>query len=325
MSAPLVDLAGLCKTYALPRHSLFQPRRRIVAVDDVSFSIEAGGTFGLVGESGSGKTTVAKILLKLEAPTSGRVIVDGEDVFAQSVAQERAYRRKVQAVLQDPYGALSQRMRVDRIVAEPLLAQGLATKQEALAVARAKLEAVGLRPDAATRYPHQFSGGQRQRIAIARALSVDPTLLVLDEPVSALDVSVRAQILGLLREVQQRFGTSFLFIGHDLAIVRYMSSSVGVMYFGRLVEIGPAAALFRQPLHPYTKKLVEVAAALKPLGDVRLSGGLPDPLAPPPGCSFASRCSFAAARCREETPALRDMGGGRRAACHFAETLPLAA
>jgi len=318
---PLISVTKLRREFTLPRHSLFAPPHRVVAVDDISFSIPSGSTFGLVGESGSGKTTVARLLLKLDRPTSGEIAIDGVSLFAQDRAQERAYRRTVQAVLQDPYGALSQRMRIASIVGEPLRAQG-ASRAEALAVAVRMMEAVGLGAEALRKYPHQFSGGQRQRIAVARALSVDPKVLILDEPVSALDVSVRAQILGLLREMQQRLGLTYLFIGHDLAIVKYMSTMVGVMYFGRMVEVGPAAALFRRPRHPYTRKLVAAATGRQKLGEVRLTGEMPSPLAPPSGCHFRTRCAFAAERCTVEAPVLRELESGHSVACHFAAELP---
>jgi oligopeptide transport system ATP-binding protein len=317
----LLAVRGLRREFRLPRHSLFAAPRRVVAVDDVSFDIPAGATFGLVGESGSGKTTVARLLLKLDRPSSGSIRFDGADLFTQDRATERSYRRAVQAVLQDPYGALSQRMSVGGIVAEPLRAQGVA-RSEALAAAGRMLEAVGLGADAAARYPHQFSGGQRQRIAVARALSVRPRMLVLDEPVSALDVSVRAQILGLLREMQQKLGLTYLFIGHDLAIVRHMSTLVGVMYFGRMVEIGPAASVFRAPRHPYTRKLVMTAIGRERLGAIRLIGEMPDPLAPPSGCHFRTRCPHAVAHCAAERPPVVQLSPGHEVACHRVHELP---
>jgi oligopeptide/dipeptide ABC transporter ATP-binding protein len=308
----------LGKSFALPRRRLFGPALRVTAVDGVSFAIPAGSTLGLVGESGSGKTTVARILLKVERPSAGQVLFDGEEVFAQGPDAERAYRREVQAVLQDPYGALSPRMRVEAIVSEPLRAQAV-SREKARAVALDALERVGLSPSHAARYPHQFSGGQRQRIAVARAISVEPRLIVLDEPVAALDVSIRAQILTLLRELQSRTGLTYLFIGHDLATVRLMSDRVAVMYFGRLVEIGPASDVLVRPLHPYTRKLVDVARGDQPLGAVRIGGELPSPLDPPSGCHFRTRCPLAVPRCADERPVLRELTSGHAAACHRAE------
>jgi oligopeptide/dipeptide ABC transporter ATP-binding protein len=318
--APLIAVRALSKEFRLRRAHLFGPVPRVAAVEDVSFEIPAGSTFGLVGESGSGKTTVARMILKLERPSAGQIAIGGKDVFDQSPAEERQYRRTVQAVLQDPYGALSPRLKVKTIVAEPLLAQGADRDAIAAAVPRL-LDMVGLGADAGERYPHQFSGGQRQRIAVARALSVDPRFLVLDEPVSALDVSIRAQILTLLRDMQQRLGLTYLFIGHDLAVVKYISTIVGVMYFGRLVEIGPADDVLRRPLHPYTRRLVAVASMRQPVGHHRLAGELPNPMNPPPGCHFHTRCLFATADCQAEAPALRDTGGTHRVACHHFEAI----
>jgi len=312
----LVALSGVRKEFPARRASPFGAQRKVVAVDDVGFEIRAGSTFGLVGESGSGKSTIARMILKLERPDAGEVSFDGRGLWQQTPAQEHDYRRTVQAVLQDPYGALSPRLRVRDIVGEPLSVQRVGRDAIAAAVARL-LETVGLDEDAGNRYPHQFSGGQRQRIAIARALSVEPRLLVLDEPVSALDVSIRAQILMLLREMQERLGLTYLFVGHDLAIVRYVSVVVGVMYFGRMVEIGPADDVLRHPRHPYTQRLVSIASMRQVLGHERLTGELPNPLAPPSGCHFRMRCPYATDRCVDEVPPLRESGTQHRVACHY--------
>jgi oligopeptide/dipeptide ABC transporter ATP-binding protein len=303
----LISLTGLRKEFAARRTSAFGGRRKVVAVDDVGFEIRAGSTFGLVGESGSGKSTIARMILKLDRPDAGEVSFAGRGLWQQTKAEERDYRRNVQAVLQDPYGALSPRLKVRDIIGEPLSAQGRPRAEIDATVSRL-LETVGLGNDAGHRYPHQFSGGQRQRIAIARALSVEPRLLVLDEPVSALDVSIRAQILMLLREMQERLGLTYLFVGHDLAIVRYVSAVVGVMYFGRMVEIGPADDVLRHPRHPYTQRLVSIASMRQSLGAERLTGDLPNPLAPPSGCHFRMRCAYATQRCVDEVPALREAG-----------------
>lgn len=316
----MVEAEGLTKSFVLPSSGPFSASPKVMAVADVSFSIPQGTTFGLVGESGSGKSTVAKMLLKLETPSAGRLRVEGQEIFSQSRAEELAFRRKVQAVFQDPYGSLSPRMRADRIVTEPLRAHGL-SRRDAEARAPELLRRVGLAPEAALKYPHEFSGGQRQRLAIARALSVDPKLLVLDEPVSALDVSVRAQVLLLLREMQQRLGLTYLFIGHDLAVIRYLSDTVGVMYFGRMVEVGPARSVLASPVHPYTRRLVALAAGDAPLGAVRMHGELPDPLHPPSGCLFRTRCPYADATCMATRPELRSIGEGHRAACHHIEAI----
>ena len=315
-----VRLRKVRKEFGPPRMLGFGSRRTVVAVENVSFSIPAGSTFGLVGESGSGKSTIARLMLKLEQPTSGEVTVEGRDIFGQTAREAKAYRRNVQAVLQDPYGALSPRLRVRDIIGEPLAAQGASRETISEEMPRL-LETVGLAKDAGERYPHQFSGGQRQRIAIARALSVHPRLLVLDEPVSALDVSIRAQILILLRSMQERLGLTYLFIGHDLAIVKYMSAVVGVMYFGRMVEIGPANELLRRPLHPYTRRLVAVASMTEPLGHHRLTGELPNPLDPPSGCHFRMRCPYATEMCVAQVPPLRDTGRQHHVACHYFEDI----
>ena len=317
----LIEARGLTKQFVLPRDRLLAPPSRVTAVEDVSFAVPAGSTLGIVGESGSGKTTVARMLLKLEKPTAGSLLFDGVEIISQSREQERTYRRSVQAVLQDPYGALSPRMLVGSIVAEPMIALGDRSRADARAHARQMLEVVGLHRDAADRYPHQFSGGQRQRIAIARALSINPRVVVLDEPVSALDVSVRAQILQLLKQMQDKFGITYLFIGHDLMTVRYMSDFVGVMYFGRMVEMARARDLFRQPLHPYTRKLVALAASQDRITASTFQGELPNPLDPPGGCSFHTRCAYAAPSCCESAPALRVAGADRTVACHFFEEI----
>jgi oligopeptide/dipeptide ABC transporter ATP-binding protein len=316
-----VEAVGLTKQYVMSRTRLFGERNKILAVDDASFQVPDGTTFGLVGESGSGKSTIAKMLLKLEAPTVGKLIVEGKDIFTHSPTEQRRYRQAVQTVFQDPYGSLSPRLKVGTIVAEPLVAQTGMSWTEAQARARETLKRVGMSPDVADRYPHQLSGGQRQRIGIARAISVNPRLLVLDEPVSALDVSIRAQILKLLRSMQEEMKLTYLFIGHDLAIVRYLSDWVGVMYFGRIVEIGPASEVLQRPLHPYTIRLVEVARADTPLRRNTLSGTLPNPLKPPSGCQFRTRCPFADIRCVEEKPALRQARPDHQVSCHHFEAI----
>ena len=317
----LIEARALAKQFVLPRDRLLGSPRRVTAVDDVSFAVPAGSTLGIVGESGSGKTTVAKILLKLEKPTGGSLLFDGVDITSQSRQQERTYRRSVQAVLQDPYGALSPRLLVGSIVAEPMIALGERMKADALVHARHMLEVVGLHRDAADRYPDQFSGGQRQRIAIARALSINPRVIVLDEPVSALDVSIRAQILLLLKQMQDKFGITYLFIGHDLMTVRYMSDFVGVMYFGRMVEMARARDLFRQPLHPYSRKLVALASSEDRVTASTFQGDLPNPLDPPNGCSFHTRCPYATPSCCEAIPVLRNVSADRTVACQFFEEI----
>ncbi len=317
----LIEANGLQKRYRLSRRRLFGPVPSVLAVDDVSFKVRRGATFGLVGESGSGKTTVAKMLLKLERPTAGTLLVDGKDIFQQDANTERLYHGTVQTVLQDPYGALSPRLKVGRIIAEPQVAQSGMSWKDSEEHAGALLEMVGLRRDALHKYPHEFSGGQRQRIAIARALSVEPRIIVLDESVSALDVSVRAQILKLLEEVQQKLGVTYLFIGHDQAVVRYMSTDVGVMYLGQLVEIGTAMQVFSHPVHPYTQQLVAAGSDETRIGALGVAGDLPSPLNPPSGCRFHTRCPFATPICSEQAPVLREMHSGQFGRCHHMERI----
>lgn len=318
---PLIEASGLQKRYRLKRQRFFEAAPSVLAVDDVSFKVAPGRTFGLVGESGSGKTTVAKMLLKLEQPTAGRMLVDGKDIFQQDAKAERAYHGTVQAVLQDPYGALSPRLKIHKIISEPRVAQAGISWKEAQDLAGELLEMVGLRRDALHKYPHEFSGGQRQRIAIARALSVEPRIIVLDESVSALDVSVRAQILKLLEEVQRKLNVTYLFIGHDLAIVRYMSTDVGVMYLGQLVEIGSATQVFSRALHPYTRQLLAAGADETPIGALGVQGDLPSPIDPPAGCRFHTRCPFATEICSQQAPVLREMHRGHFGRCHHMERI----
>ena len=318
---PLIEARGLQKRYQLSRQHLFGPAPSVQAVDDVSFKVSRGSTFGLVGESGSGKTTVAKMILKIERPTAGTLLVDGHDIFKQDAAGERQYRSMVQTVLQDPYGALSPRLRAGQIVAEPLVTRGGLSWAQGEEQAGAFMELVGLRREDLRKYPHEFSGGQRQRIAIARALSVDPRIIVLDESVSALDVSVRAQILKLLKEVQRKLGVTYLFIGHDLAVVRYMSTDVGVMYLGQLVEIGSSMQVFNRPLHPYTQQLLASGSAQTQIGALIAGGDLPSPINPPSGCRFHTRCPHATPECSAQVPALREMAPGHFGRCHHIEKI----
>jgi oligopeptide transport system ATP-binding protein len=292
----------------------------IKAVDGVSVGVSEGETLGIVGESGSGKTTLAKMFLLLERPTAGSLRFDGKEVAAFGRDDLARYRRSVQAVFQDPYSSLNPRMRIQDIVAEPLPRRTGPKRTPARERVGEALELVGLKRGSATLYPHEFSGGQRQRIAIARALVTYPKLIVLDEPVSALDVSIRAQILNLLKNLQEQLGLAYVMISHDLAAARYLATSLAVMYSGKLVETGPCDAVYTDPLHPYTQALLSAALPLHP-GTRRqrivLSGEIPNPMSPPTGCRFHPRCPQAMPHCRTEEPAWREIKPGRFTACHL--------
>jgi len=327
MSAALVHVEQLVKHYPGPRTwlGLGKPRGVVRAVDGVSFSIPAGSTLGLVGESGSGKTTVARTLLRLTEPTSGSFRLGGEDVFALGSAPLRALRRRIQIVFQDPYSSLNPRMTVRQTLREPLTIHRLGTGKERDGRVVALLEEVGLDTELADRYPHELSGGQRQRVGIARALSVEPTFLVCDEPVSALDVSVQAQVLNLLTDLQRQRGLTYLFIAHDLAVVKHIADDVAVMYLGRIVERAAAATIYDLPRHPYTRSLLSAVPVPDPTAQkqrIVLQGDVPSPAHPPPGCPFHPRCPHPkkSDRCRTEIPALREVTPGQLVACHFAET-----
>jgi peptide/nickel transport system ATP-binding protein len=326
-AAPLVVVEDLVKQFPATRGlwGFSRSRRMVRAVDRVSFRIAAGQTLGLVGESGCGKSTLARTVLRLLEPDGGRVVVDGADVFALGPAKLRALRRRMQIVFQDPYGSLNPRMTVRQTLVEPLAIHGLAAGGAAReSRVAALLEEVGLDRQFATSYPHELSGGQRQRVGIARALSVEPTFLVLDEPVSALDVSVQAQVLNLLADLQQRHHLTYLFIAHDLAVVKYSADHVAVMYLGKIVELAPAPVLYKSPRHPYTKSLLSAVPVPDPRVErqrIVLTGDVPSPSSPPYGCPFHPRCPHPKkdSRCRAEPPALREVVPGQLAACHFAE------
>jgi oligopeptide transport system ATP-binding protein len=302
------------------RRSLFGGRSGVVrAVDGVSFAIEPGQTLGVVGESGCGKTTTAKLVLGLEQPTAGGIRFEGKDLSTLDAAGRRHYRRSVQAVFQDPYASLNPRMRVGAIIAEPLVTNERLPASKVRTRVLELLDLVGLAGRSAELFPHEFSGGQRQRIAIARALSLSPKLIVLDEPVSALDVSIRAQVLNLLRDLQAQLGLAYLFIAHDLAAVAHMSHAVLVMYLGRIVEYGETRMLVQAPKHPYTKALFSAALPSRPdewREEVVLAGEVPSPLNPPPGCHFHPRCQLAMPHCKAQDPVLTETEG-RHVACHL--------
>ena len=316
---PLLEVRGLVKHFPV-RSGLFGGSQKVVrAVDDVSFMIEPGTTLGLVGESGCGKTTTAKLVLLLEKPTGGEIRFDGESLASLDADGLRRYRKSVQAVFQDPFASLSPRMRVGSIIAEPLVTNERLSAAELGTRLRKVLDLVGLPARSAQLFPHEFSGGQRQRIAIARALTLSPRLIVLDEPVSALDVSIRAQILNLLRDLQRELGLAYLFIAHDLAAVAHMSQVIAVMYLGRVVETGDARTLVARPRHPYTQALFAAALPSHPddsRDDIVLAGDVPSPLDPPSGCRFHTRCPQVMARCSIDEPKLACIDG-RDVACHL--------
>ncbi|MBW2062450.1 MAG: ATP-binding cassette domain-containing protein [Deltaproteobacteria bacterium] len=321
MSEILLEASNLIKHFPVTRGLIFSKQVGAVkAVDGISFTIKKGETFGLVGESGCGKTTTSKLILLLEKITSGTILFEGKEIGQLSGPDLKKYRGKVQAVFQDPFSSLSPRRRVGKLIAEPIVVNNKLPRATVRDRVTEVLEVVGLRSDQASLYPHEFSGGQRQRIAVARALALNPSLIILDEPVSALDVSIRAQIMNLLRQIQHQFGLTYLLIAHDLAVVKHMSNRVGVMYLGKLVETAESKELYRNPLHPYTYALYSAALPSHPdfqQEEIILPGEVPSPLNPPPGCRFHPRCFKAKPLCAEEEPMLKDVGAGHEVACHF--------
>jgi len=328
MTTSLVEVSGL-KVYFPIKSGIVLDRHvgDIKAVDDVSLTIEQGETLGLVGESGCGKSTMGRTVIRLYEPTAGTVTFDGQDITNLGEVEMRPLRRRMQMIFQDPFASLNPRHSIGRTIAEPMRVHGLATRRQAQARVRELLVRVGLPADAATRYPHEFSGGQRQRIGIARALAVNPDFIVCDEPVSALDVSIQAQIINLLDELQDDFKLTYLFIAHDLAVVRHISDRIAVMYLGSVVEVSPADELYSTPLHPYTISLLSAVPIPDPVVErqreaILLSGDLPSPANPPSGCRFHTRCPFVQpTRCRDEVPALRPLLQGHTVACHWAEEI----
>ena len=323
--APILSVGDLAVHFPVREGLLQRQVGSIKAVDGVSLTLNRGETFGLVGESGCGKSTTALAILRMVEATAGRIVFEDQDLTAMTAAELRPIRRRMQMVYQDPFGSLNPRMRVQDIIGEPLVVHGLAKDRTAYRQRVHELMAlVGLLPDMGDRYPHEFSGGQRQRIGIARALALEPSLVICDEPVSALDVSIQAQVVNLLMDLQEELGLTYLFIAHDLAVVRHISDRIGVMYLGRLVEVAGRDELFENPRHPYTQALLASVPVPDPLQEAGrehalIQGEVPSVRNPPPGCRFHTRCPHAEERCRRETPALRTIGHGE-VACHLVRT-----
>jgi oligopeptide transport system ATP-binding protein len=320
----VLEVRDLVKHYPVSSGFLGRQVGLVRAVDGVSFSIRRGETLGLVGESGCGKTTTGRCILQLETPTSGSVCFEGQELTTLAPAALRAVRRRIQVIFQDPYSSLNPRMTVNQIVGEPLIVHRLVPDAGAQAArVQELLRQVGLLPQHGRRYPHELSGGQRQRVGVARALALEPSLIICDEPVSALDVSIQAQIINLLEDLRRELGLTYLFVAHDLSVVRHISDRVAVMYLGRIVELADRQTLYEAPRHPYTKALLSAVPIPDPEVEARrehvvLAGEVPSPLSPPAGCAFHPRCPIAVEECQRTRPDLRDLGSGHRAACHLA-------
>jgi len=319
---PLIDARNIVKHYPILGGVWMKQIASVKAVDGVSLTIGAGETVGLVGESGCGKTTFGRVILRLEEPTSGEIFFQGKSILGHSRNEMQALRREMQIIFQDPFSSLNPRKTVGQIIGEPLLVHGVGSRQERDRRVLELMEVVGLRKEHMRRYPHQFSGGQRQRIGVARALALNPKLVVCDEAVSALDVSIQAQVINLLKDLQQEFGLTYLFISHDLGVVEHVSDRVAVMYLGKIVEIAPSKDLYLEPLHPYTQALLSAVPipdpSLQRPGRIILKGDVPSPIDPPPGCRFHPRCHYAEGLCSEKDPPLSEIRERHWAACHFA-------
>lgn len=315
----LLDVQHLTKRFAADTNFFGKATSYVQAVDDVSFQIRKGEAFGLVGESGCGKTTVGKMLVNLLKPTSGKIVFDGKELTAMKPAERKQYCKDIQLIFQDPYASLNPRMRIGDIIAEPIITNNILPKDQVEDRVNELLERVGLANYMRNRYPHEFSGGQRQRVGIARALAVNPKLIVCDEPVSALDVSIQAQVLNLLDELKEQFGLTYLFIAHGLNVVKHVSDRVGVMYLGKMMEIAPKKALYADPLSPYTQALLSAIPSVDPAAKkerIILEGDVPSPIDPPPGCRFASRCFAKVNGCDEVMPPLVEVKPDHCVACH---------
>ena len=324
---PLLKVEHLCKEFPAESGTLGGrfSKRSVSAVNDVSFEIYPGETFGLVGESGCGKSTTGRTIMHLTSPTSGKVFFEGRDISAMSKKELKEMRREMQFIFQDPYASLNPRMTIGEIVSEPMTIHGIGTKEERV---RELLQVVGLNPEHINRYPHEFSGGQRQRVGIARAFILRPKLIICDEPVSALDVSIQAQVLNLLKELQDKYGTAYLFIAHDLSVVQHISDRVAVMYLGKMVELSDWKTLYTEPHHPYTQSLLSAVPVPDP--DIQktrkriiLAGDPPSPIDPPSGCRFHTRCPIAQEICSKEIPSFDEVASGHYCACHFAKPFPI--
>ncbi len=319
-SEAILEIKNLRKCFPLKKTITGKVTQELIAVDDISFTLNAGETLGIVGESGCGKTTLGRAILKLHQPTSGQIIFEGQDITNFNSAQMREIRKKMQIIFQDPYSSLPPRSTVGGILSEPVEVHNIVPKSEVKSYVLDLMEKCGLRDYYYERYPHEFSGGQRQRICIARALSVNPKLVICDEPVSALDVSIQAQIINLLKKLQQDMNLTYIFISHDLSVVKFISDKIGVMYLGSMVEFGTKEDIFANPLHPYTQALFSAIPYPDPdvkMNRVILNGDIPSPANPPKGCRFHTRCPKAMDICKEVTPEYKDYGNGHCAACHL--------
>ncbi|MFS8112280.1 dipeptide ABC transporter ATP-binding protein [Rhizobium jaguaris] len=324
---PIIEVRGLGKNFIIKRSILGRPLAQVGAVDDVTFSLMPGETLAIVGESGCGKSTLGRLLMRLIRPTAGEVLIDGENVTNISSAAMRRQRRHIQLIFQDPYASLNPRMTIAQTIAEPLMLHNVVPAGQRAKRVAELLEMVGLRPEQANRYPHEFSGGQRQRVVIARALASEPKVIICDEAVSALDVSIQAQILNLLKDLQKRLGLAFVFISHDLGVVKHISDRVAVMYLGKVVEIGASDMIFETPRHPYTRALLSAIPVAAPPSHQRsraaqLHGDLPSPLSPPPGCRLHTRCPHARSECQTASMTLHVEANGHANACAFWNELP---